>query len=101
PDPRWLVTFDSSYTPWSKATIKAPGTPYDGLNFFDYQNPTGTRNTTDLHVGTEWVAYLGDSVVIPLRVGAFREPQPIVDVVTGSQRVLEGWTAGFGFKFQD
>jgi hypothetical protein len=90
-----------SHTPWSKATISAPGTAYDGLNYFDFQNPTGTRDTTDLHAGSEWIAYIGDSVVIPLRLGVFREPQPVVDIVTGSQRVLQGWTAGFGVKVHD
>jgi len=101
PDPRLLITLDTSHTPWSRASYSAPGTPYDGRNWFDYQNPTGTRDTTDLHAGTEWISYLGDKVVIPLRAGAFREPQPVVDVVTGSQRVLQGWTLGCGIKFQD
>jgi hypothetical protein len=101
PDSRLLITMDSSHTPWSKASYSAPGTGYDGLNWFDYQNPTVTRDTTDLHAGTEWIAYIGDSVVIPLRLGAFREPQPIVDVITGAQRVLQGWTTGFGVKFKD
>jgi hypothetical protein len=101
PDPRLLITADWSHTPWSRAHYSAPGTPYDGLNWFDYQNPTATRDTTDVHAGTEWIAYLGDSVVIPLRAGAFREPQPVVDVVTGTQRVLQGWTTGFGIKFKD
>jgi len=101
PHPRLLVTVDSSHTPWSKARYSAPDTSYDGLNWFDYQNPTVTRDTTDLRAGSEWIAYIGDSVVIPLRIGAFREPQPIVDVVTGAQRVLQGWTTGFGIKFKD
>jgi hypothetical protein len=101
PHPRLLITADTSHTPWSRASYAAPATSYDGLNWFDFQNPTVTRDTTDLHAGAEWVAYLGERAVIPLRVGAFREPQPIVDVVTGSQRVLEGWTAGCGLKFQD
>ena len=91
---------DSSHTPWSNATY-SPGTSYDGWNWFDYQNPTVTRNTTDLHAGAEWIAYLGERAVIPLRAGVFREPQPIVDVVTGAQRVLQGWTAGAGIKFAD
>ncbi len=95
PNSRLLVSFDSSHTPWSHATYSS------GLNWFDYQNPTVTRNTTDLHAGTEWIAYVGDSVVVPLRAGVFREPQPVVDVVTGAQRVLQGWTAGFGVKFAD
>lgn len=101
PDPRLLITADWSHTPWSRARYSAAGTPYDGLNWFDYQNPTVTRDTNDLNGGTEWIAYIGDDVVIPLRIGAFREPQPIVDPVTGTQRVLQGWTTGFGVKFHD
>jgi hypothetical protein len=101
PGSRVLVTADTSHTPWSHCTLSAPGTPYDGLNLFDYQNPTVTRDTTDLHAGVEWIAWIGDRAVIPLRVGAFREPQPVVDVQTGAQRVLQGWTAGCGIKFQD
>jgi len=101
PGPRLLVTADWSHTPWSSAQYSAAGTPYQGLNWFDYQNPTVTRDTNDLNAGAEWIAYIGDDLVIPLRIGAFREPQPIVDPVTGTQRVLQGWTTGFGVKFHD
>lgn len=97
-DPRFLVTADTSHTPWSRAHLSAPGTPYDGLNFFDYQSPTRVRDTTDLHAGLEWLAWVGDDVVVPVRAGGFREPQPVVDPQTGSQRVLQGWTLGTGMK---
>jgi hypothetical protein len=101
PGSRFLLTADSSHTPWSRTTYSASGTGYDGLNWFDFQNPTAIRDTTDYHVGTEWIAWAGERLVIPLRAGAFREPQPVVDVNTGTQRVLQGLTAGFGVKFRD
>ena len=101
PGPRLQVAVDWSHTPWSHTPYSAPGAALDGRNWFDFQNPTATRDTTDVHAGTEWIAYMGDSFIVPLRLGAFREPQPIVDTITGSQRVLEGWTLGFGVKFQN
>ncbi len=96
--PRWLVTADWTSIRWSKATIHSSGSPYDGLNFFDLQAATLTPDTVDFHAGTEWIAYVGDRVVIPVRAGAFKEPQPLVDRRTGEQRVYKGWTAGFGVK---
>jgi long-subunit fatty acid transport protein len=98
PMPRLLLTTDWSYTPWSRTTFAPSGSPYDQLNFFDLLINTRTPNVTDWHAGTEWVAWLGDSVVVPIRAGCFREPQPIVDTQTGAQRVYRGWTAGFGIK---
>lgn len=96
--PRWLVTADWTRIRWSRTTIRATGSPYDGLNFFDLQAATRTPDIVDFHSGTEWIAFLGERVVIPLRAGVFREPQPLVDRRTGEQRVFKGWTAGFGIK---
>ena len=101
PNPRLMFSADWSHTPWSHTSYSAPGSSLDGMNWFDFQNPTVTRDVTDVHAGTEWVAWLGDTFVIPLRLGAFREPQPIVDTITGTQRVLEGWTLGCGIKWQN
>jgi len=98
PGARFLLTADSSHTPWSRTTYSAPGSSYDGLNWFDFQSPTAIRDTTDFHAGLEWIAWADQRLVIPLRAGAFREPQPVVDVNTGTQRVLQGWCAGFGVK---
>jgi len=98
PGSRLLLTADWSHTPWSRTHFLAPATPYNGLNWFDYQNPTGIRDATDLHAGAEWLAWVGDTWVVPLRAGGFREPQPVVDTRTGSQRVLRGWTLGTGLK---
>jgi hypothetical protein len=98
PLPTLLLTADWSRTPWSNTTFVAQGTPYDNRNFFDLTVASQTPNVTTFHSGAEWVAFLGDSVVVPLRAGWFKEPQPIVDPKTGQQRVLRGWTAGFGVK---
>ncbi|MBI4911183.1 MAG: hypothetical protein HY823_00450 [Acidobacteria bacterium] len=98
PHPRWLLTADWTRVRWSGTTIRAGGTSYDGLNFFDLQRVTGTPDVSDLRGGAEWIAFLGDKVVIPLRAGIFREPQPLKDRRTGEQRVFKGWTLGVGVK---
>jgi len=98
PSARLHLAVDWSRTPWSRAHFVSPGTDLDGLNFFDFQADTTTRNVTDLRAGLEWVAWLGDRVVIPLRMGVFREPQPIVDTRTLQQRVYRGITLGLGVK---
>ena len=96
--PRWLVTADWTRIRWSRTVIRADRSPYDGRNFFDLETATRTPDIVDFHSGTEWIAYLGDRVVIPVRAGFFREPQPLVDRKTGEQRVFKGWTVGFGVK---
>lgn len=95
-----LLTADWSYTPWSKADFVDQGTAYDGRNWFDLAVASRTPNVRTFNTGAEWVAYVGDACVIPLRAGWFDEPQPIVDARTGTQRVLRGWTAGFGVKLR-
>ena len=99
PVSRLLLTADWSRTPWSNTVFKPSGTAYDNMNFFDMAVKSKTRNCTDFHTGGEWVAFLGDSVVIPIRAGYFKEPQPMVDSNTGTQQIFYGWTAGFGIKF--
>jgi long-subunit fatty acid transport protein len=101
PHPTLLLTADWSRTPWSDATFKAQGTAYDNRNYFDLAVASVTPNVTTFHTGAEWVTFLGDAVVVPLRAGWFKEPQPIVDARTGEQRVLKGWTAGLGVKYRD
>ena len=99
PHSRLLLTADWSRTPWSGTVFEPNGSAYDNLNFFDMAIKSRTPNVTDFHTGMEWVAWLGESVIIPLRVGYFKEPQPMVDARTGTQEVFYGWTAGFGIKF--
>ena len=100
-DPRVQVTADWSQTSWSKARYSATGSSYDQLNWFDFLQASNTRDVRDFHTGVEWIAWRGDSVVLPLRAGYFREPQPIVDPITLEQRVLKGWTVGVGVKVRD
>ncbi|BDU71274.1 hypothetical protein METEAL_04480 [Mesoterricola silvestris] len=96
---RTLVTADWSLTPWSRARFH--GGSLDGLNWFDLQSRSQTPKATDLKVGVEWLALVRPGLVVPLRAGAFRQPQPLVDPLTGAQRILEGWTVGAGVKLRN
>lgn len=98
--PRTLVTTDWSFTPWSQARFAGTGTSLDGLNWFDLQRMSVTPKATSQRMGIEWLAWVRPGLVIPLRAGAFREPEPMVDTMTGAQRVLEGWTVGTGIKLK-
>ena len=100
PHPRLLLTADWSRTPWSNTTFQPNGSAYDNMNFFDMAIKSNTPNVTDFHTGTEVVAFLGETVIIPLRAGYFKEPQPMVDPKTGTQLINYGWTAGLGVKFK-
>ena len=99
--PRVQVTADWTETPWSRARYSGNGPQLDGRNWFDYQVVSVIPDVHSFRAGVEWVALAGGGVVLPLRAGVFREPQPIVDEATGQQRILKGWTAGFGLKFRD
>ena len=100
PHTRLLLTADWSRTPWSTTTFVPNGSAYDNMNFFDMAIKSKTPNVTTFHTGAECVAFLGETVILPLRAGYFKEPQPMVDTRTGAQQVLYGWTAGFGVKFK-
>lgn len=112
PSDRLTFTYDSVKTRWSGATFRGSFTTHhptdgdvkdlslDGANFFDFLTTSRTADTTDRRGGLEWIAFLGDSVVIPVRIGLFQEPQPSVDRGTGQQRVLKGLTFGFGLKYR-
>ena len=99
--PRLQVTADWSETRWSKTTYSGGNGAQDGSNWFDYQQNTVTPDVRDLHAGVEWIILANEQLTLPLRVGVFKEPQPIVDTQTLQQRVLRGWTLGFGLKFRD
>ncbi len=99
PTDRFTLAADLTRTRWSRATFESTGTPFDKANFFDLEVASRTPDTRDRRVGFEWVAFLGDRIVIPVRAGAFEEPQPMLDRRTGQQRVFRGWTAGVGLKF--
>ena len=100
PHARLLLTADWSRTPWSNTTFQPNGSTYDNMNFFDMAIKSRTPNVTNFHAGAEVVAFLGEAVIVPLRAGYFKEPQPMVDSKTGTQRVDYGWTAGIGVKFK-
>ena len=101
PHARLQVAADWNKTRWSRATLYSDRFPGQGLNFFDYEVASRTPDTQDFHAGIEWVAFLGNRVVLPLRFGGFKEPQPIVDGDTGQQRVFRGFSFGFGVKLQN
>lgn len=110
PHPQWQVALDWSRTPWSKAKISAPGTVFDGQNFLDPAAPaaTGTGlqpadqpvDTEHLRTGVEYLLFVR-KLIVPLRVGYFREPQPMRDAISGENRVLVGYTFGTGVKWGD
>ena len=94
----WLAAVDLNRTRWSKATLVQAGSSMNGLGFFDLQRPTRTPDTTDVHVGIEHLLVTARGLVVPLRLGWSREPQPLVDRVTSSQRVMQGLSLGTGVK---
>jgi hypothetical protein len=70
----------------------------NGQSFFDFDKGDRTPNATDLHLGTEFLHITAEGSVIPLRAGLSREPQPVVDAVTGTQRVMYRASLGTGIK---
>ena len=99
--PRLQYTADWSQTHWSEARYSGSSQTYDGANWFDFLKASHTKDVRDFHTGVEWIAWQGERVILPLRAGYFREPQPIVDATTLEQRVLKGWTLGIGIKIKD
>ncbi len=108
PHPQFQVAVDWSRTPWSKARMEAPGTVFDGQNFLDPASPStngtggvmrpGTAvDAESLRSGAEYLLLVG-RVIIPLRVGYFKEPQAMANAATGENRVLKGFTVGTGIK---
>ena len=75
-----------------------PRPALNGQSFFDFDKAGRTPDATDLHLGLEYLFLTAGNTVIPLRMGLSREPQPVVDAVTGSQRVMYSAAVGTGFK---
>jgi len=98
PGEQWLVTGDVQYTPWSEAKFMTDNQALNGLDFFNLQRSGKGQNATVLRLGLErlWVSPGG--LLIPFRMGASREPQPLVDLVTGEQRIMYGLAVGSGLK---
>jgi hypothetical protein len=70
----------------------------NGLSFFDFDRGSRTPDVTSTHLGTEYLWITEQNAVVPLRAGLSREPQPLVDGVTGEQRVIYRISLGSGFK---
>lgn len=98
PIPRWMVAADWTRTDWSSARFESDRSELTGMNFFDLRADTRTPSARSLHLGTEFLALHTPGVLVPLRLGWFREPQPDVDTVTGAQRIRHGWSAGLGVR---
>lgn len=98
PSERWLVTADLTHTAWSDARYMASQRRLDGQNFFDLDKGTRTPNATDFHFGVERIFLTESGTVMPLRMGYSREPQPVVDRITGEQRVIQAISLGTGLK---
>ncbi len=98
PRERWLVTADLQHTLWSDARYMTPVAALNNLSFFDLDRANRTPNVTSFHMGTEYLLLTKGGSVVPLRFGLSREPQPVVDRVTGDQRVILNLAVGTGIK---
>jgi hypothetical protein len=98
PSDLWLITADMSHTLWSTTRYMSASSRLNGQSFFDFDKGDRTPNATDVHLGLEFLKITQSGSVIPLRAGLSREPQPVVDAVTGTQRVMYRASLGSGFK---
>jgi long-subunit fatty acid transport protein len=112
------LTGDYSHSAWSRASLEdvpagalltaqsfnAQGDPQDSFtnrNFFDLlpASETATVDTSQWRAGSEYLVTSLPKVVIPLRVGIFRDQSPISDLGRSEGRRITGWTAGTGINF--
>jgi hypothetical protein len=112
------VTADYSHSAWSRASLEdvpagalltaqqfdAQGDPQDSFtnrNFFDLlpAAETATVDTSQWRAGSEYLVTSLPKVVIPLRVGIFRDHSPISDLGRNEGRLIKGWTVGTGINF--
>ncbi len=77
-----------------------PAPSYSDRNFFDLlpASQTATSDTSQARAGAEYLLVI-PRVVIPLRVGAFRDQSPVQDFSSDEGRRIEGITAGTGLNF--
>lgn len=98
PSDPWLITVDMSHTLWSTTRYMSASPRFNGQSFFDFDKGDRTPNATDLHLGVEFLKITQGGSVVPIRAGLSREPQPVVDAVTGLQRVMYRLSMGTGLK---
>ena len=96
---RWLAAIDWGRTDWKEFTFD-PGDKTQ-IGFFDLLGRENTLAgvTTDWRIGSEYLFFRG-GLVIPVRVGLFREPSPSRDLVTRERLVRRGYSLGAGLKWQ-
>jgi len=99
PTDQWLVTGDIQHTAWSQARFLSSDRNLNGLNFFDLTRNGYGQDATVVRLGAEKVWLTSGGLLIPMRFGVSREPQPLVDPLTGEQRVMLGLTLGSGCKW--
>jgi hypothetical protein len=98
PAERWLFTSDLNHTLWSTTRYMSGSSFFNGQSFFDFDKGSRTPDATTAHLGVEYLWITDLDSVIPFRAGLSREPQPVVDGVTGEQRVMYRVSLGSGFK---
>jgi hypothetical protein len=98
PAERWLLTSDLNHTLWSTTRYMSGSQGLNGLSFFDFDKGGRTPDATTAHLGVEYLWITDRDAVIPFRAGLSREPQPVVDGVTGEQRVMNRISLGSGIK---
>lgn len=98
PAGQWLLTSDLTHTLWSTTRYMSSSPRLNGQSFFDFDKGSRTPDATTAHLGVEYLILTEGNAVIPLRAGLSREPQPVVDGVTGEQRVMYRVSVGSGIK---
>lgn len=99
PAETWLLSLELDHTDWSSARFMTGSQGLDGRNFFDLERRHVTRSASSFHAGVEHLFVTEGATVIPVRIGFSREPQPVVDIWTGEQRVMLAFSAGTGIKW--
>jgi len=121
PMSRLTVALDYSRAGWSRTVLEnipegalltsAPPVDETGnradprfldLNFFDLspQSETTTVDTSQLRGGLEYLLVFS-RLVVPLRVGAFRDLSPVPDLASAEGREINGFTIGTGLNFRN